>query len=134
MGNVDAMLRWFDEYQIDCLKSECEELLLTMPCSIERLIQARSFNLKVQYQRCLEAVSDEEFILEFNALAEHPDILKDLIPLVVKSNSYLASVCSIIDSKLDTPEQLMKALPFIMQCFRFQLQARAVASELEKAG
>ena len=32
--------RWFDEYQIDSLKNECEELLLKLPVTADLLLQS----------------------------------------------------------------------------------------------
>merc|ERR1712137_258698 len=38
--NVDVLVVWFDEYEIISMKNECESFLLTLPCSVDRLLQA----------------------------------------------------------------------------------------------
>merc|ERR1712039_612836 len=49
---VDDLLPMFDEYQMDSMKKECEAVLLKMPVSADRLIQADTFGLCLQRKRC----------------------------------------------------------------------------------
>lgn len=81
-GNVDMLLPWFDEYQVVSLKRECETLLLTMPCNIERLVQAARFNLHDQYKRCLREIAQDPTKwspLWTDEIDLSPGITKDLL-------------------------------------------------------
>merc|ERR1712048_1557652 len=57
----------------------CEDFLMSLPCSIERLFQAKRFCLSRQYARCLDFVSSNFSDLPVETLAKEPAILVDLI-------------------------------------------------------
>lgn len=81
--NVDFLLQWFDEYEVASLKEECQAFLLTLPCSVGRLLQARRFSLDRQYTRCLQAVGDDFERMEIEKVAlEAPEVMVELVPLI----------------------------------------------------
>ena len=55
--NVDEKMPLFDEYQMTSLKKECEDVLIKMPLTVERLIQAEKFGLTSQLDRCAQEVA-----------------------------------------------------------------------------
>lgn len=77
--NVDTLLPWFDHYEICALKAECETVLMTLPVTVARLVEAHQMRLDKQYQRCLVELPPEEFKGSFQKLANEPDILRDLV-------------------------------------------------------
>ena len=80
--NVDFLVEWFDEYEMLGLKTECEQLLLTLPCDISRLAQAHQFHLDLQYKRCLKAVAAGfEAVSKAGLEALHAEIMVDLIQI-----------------------------------------------------
>jgi len=82
-SNVDFLVEWFDEYEITSMKGECENFLLTLPCSVDRLLQAKRFGLSKLYARCLQAVGDDFERMELEKVAQAaPDVMVDLIPLI----------------------------------------------------
>jgi len=83
--NVDFLLKWFHEYQVDPLVRECEELLLGRPVTLDALIQAKVYGLQEQYRRCLEEVASKFAELKIELLVDHPDIMRDLIPSMKKA-------------------------------------------------
>mmetsp|Transcript_95396 Transcript_95396/g.269559 ORF Transcript_95396/g.269559 Transcript_95396/m.269559 type:complete len:210 (+) Transcript_95396:83-712(+) len=96
VNNVDYLLRWFDGYQVAALKDECEAFLLSQPPSIERLLQAKQFLLKRQYERCLDAVAQDFHNKPVEQLLEQgPEVMKELLPLMKKSMADLRAVASV---------------------------------------
>ncbi|CAE6934330.1 unnamed protein product [Symbiodinium sp. CCMP2592] len=55
--NVDSLLAISDYYQVDIIKQACEDLLLTLPHTGARLLQAKKHRLERQYLRCADAVA-----------------------------------------------------------------------------
>jgi hypothetical protein len=80
--NVDFLLEWFDEYQIDLLMEDCETFLLSEPVTVDRLLQAKKFKLGKQYARCLEHVGVHFMNFPIEDVVDHPEIMRDLILLM----------------------------------------------------
>merc|ERR1719245_2068175 len=116
--NVDRMLPWFDEYQVDVLRDECETLLMTLPVTGARLLQSYSFNLKRQFRRCAEELSDQQFLDAFVELASVPDVLRGLIPILKAKYDRLRVICSIIEPKLDSGVPFDVFIPVLEVCCR----------------
>ncbi|CAE7020766.1 unnamed protein product [Symbiodinium sp. CCMP2456] len=78
-ANVDSLLAISDYYQVEIIKQTCEDLLLTLPPSGARLLQAKKHGLNRQYLRCVDAVakSRTQENLEMLRQAE-PDIILDV--------------------------------------------------------
>mmetsp|Transcript_26465 Transcript_26465/g.85592 ORF Transcript_26465/g.85592 Transcript_26465/m.85592 type:complete len:117 (-) Transcript_26465:44-394(-) len=65
------------------LKSECEEFLLTLPCSVERLLQAKQHGLQKQCARCLQEVARNFENEPIEAIVEaSPDVLRQFLPVL----------------------------------------------------
>eukprot|EP00906_Rhabdomonas_costata_P033562 RCo047284 len=77
--NVDFLLAWFHDFEIAPLKEECEELLLTLPVTEDRLLQASKYGLVRQRARCIEEIATrcEDFSLE--RLVSCVDVLPQLV-------------------------------------------------------
>jgi len=116
--NVDILLPWFDEYQVETLKAECEDMLLGMPCSVSRLLQAKSVNLQRQYQRCLDEFPPANFIAGFAELTAEPEIVRDLLPYVQEKAASLGKISGLIGKLLDNPTALKQALPVLQVCLQ----------------
>jgi len=83
--NVDFLLKWSDEYQMEDLKKESEEFLMGLPCTEDRLLQAHQLSLRRQYDRCLKEIGSN---LEFSSLEQIvaiPEIMQELMPLMQQS-------------------------------------------------
>jgi len=113
--NVDRMLPWCDEYQVRALKDDCEEVLLSMPCTCSRAAQAQTFALKRQYQRCLRDLPAAEFRERFADLAREPQAVRDMLPRMQKELPGLGPVLAVICSTLDTP-RFPSAVPLFALC------------------
>ncbi|CAE7519526.1 bath-38 [Symbiodinium sp. CCMP2456] len=74
--NVHALLCISDYYQVDFVKDACEEQLLRMPVTVERLLQAHKHDLPKQYRRCIASLSLISQPQDLNALP--PDVLLEL--------------------------------------------------------
>ena len=77
--NVDILLPWSDDYEVAGLKSKCENVLLTMPVTVSRLLQARKMNLHEQYRRCLTGLPEVDFKTSFETLVKESDVLQELV-------------------------------------------------------
>ena len=77
--NVDILLPWSDDYEVAGLKSKCENVLLTMPVTVSRLLQARNMNLHEQYRRCLTGLPEVDFKTSFETLVKESDVLQELV-------------------------------------------------------
>ena len=84
-GNVDFLIKWFDEYEMCTLKEECEDFLMTMPCTLERLLQAKQLSLVRQYARCLEFVSNNFDEMPVEQIAEDHKIAADILPVLKRA-------------------------------------------------
>lgn len=74
--NVHALLCISDYYQVDFVKDACEEQLLRMPVTVERLLQAHKHDLLKQYRRCIASLSLISQPQDLDALP--PDVLLEL--------------------------------------------------------
>eukprot|EP00420_Gonyaulax_spinifera_P022546 CAMPEP_0197907044 /NCGR_PEP_ID=MMETSP1439-20131203/63932_1 /TAXON_ID=66791 /ORGANISM="Gonyaulax spinifera, Strain CCMP409" /LENGTH=182 /DNA_ID=CAMNT_0043528447 /DNA_START=51 /DNA_END=602 /DNA_ORIENTATION=+ len=83
--NIDFLLAWFHEYQVEPLLRECEEFLLGKPVSVDRLIQAKVYGFHRQYRRCLEEVASKFHVVHVELLLDHTEIMRDCIPLMKKA-------------------------------------------------
>jgi hypothetical protein len=84
-GTVDMLLPIFDEYQMNLLVDECEALLLAMPPSVDRLLQAERYGLSKQYNRCLVHVAasmKELKTAEIEMLSKEQKIMAGLLPVI----------------------------------------------------
>ena len=73
--NVDSFLAISDYYQVDIIKQTCENLLLSLPSTGTRLLQAHKHNLKRQYQRCITDLSQKSTKEDLEVLRQsEPDI------------------------------------------------------------
>mmetsp|Transcript_45854 Transcript_45854/g.130928 ORF Transcript_45854/g.130928 Transcript_45854/m.130928 type:complete len:263 (+) Transcript_45854:89-877(+) len=115
--NVDVMLPWFDEYQVQVFKDECEDVLLGMPCTARSILQAKTFGLEKQYKRCLKDLNTVEFKDHFAELAQQPQVLRDILPRMETAIPGLNLVSTAICETLDTP-RLQAALPFFEACIK----------------
>lgn len=81
--NVDYLVAWFDEYGMNALKDECESFLMTLPSSVERLLQARRLSMRRQYARCLEEVGKNfETMNMKDVLEKAPELMPELMPFM----------------------------------------------------
>ena len=77
--NVDSFLAISDYYQVDIIKQTCENLLLSLPSTGTRLLQAHKHNLKRQYQRCITDLSQKSTKEDLEVLRQsEPDILLEV--------------------------------------------------------
>lgn len=118
VSNVDAMLPWCDEYQVISLKEECEEILLRMPVSGARLVQARVFGLHKQYQRCLKELTAAQFQSDFEELVSVPGAVQELLPLIRNKAKELDHVFAFLQKLLDAGVDLRSVMPILQVCFR----------------
>lgn len=56
--NVDALLTLAKYYQVSFLQRACEEVLLSLPASVQRLLQAKEHGLARQQSRCIGALAE----------------------------------------------------------------------------
>jgi len=76
--NVDAVLNLADYYQVEHLKQECEEVLLSLEPSVGRLLQADQHFLMRQYNRCADAIAKTFPSHDFSSLVPHPTVFMDV--------------------------------------------------------
>mmetsp|Transcript_18344 Transcript_18344/g.35958 ORF Transcript_18344/g.35958 Transcript_18344/m.35958 type:complete len:249 (+) Transcript_18344:51-797(+) len=119
-ANVDAMLLLSDYYQVKLIKARCEKVLVEMPVSLARLMQADTHGLQPQYERCLKEVSanfhkydvnDVTKLLDMGSsslirdvlLAVHREYVRNKEVLAEASNKLAEvrnQVCNVIPSNL----------------------------------
>ena len=56
-ANVDALLVVSDYYQVRIIKQTCEDLLLRLPATARRLLQANQHGLQRQLRRCVDSLA-----------------------------------------------------------------------------
>lgn len=76
--SVDSLLLLSDYYQVECLRRDCESLLLTLEPSVARLLQARDFCLVQQYDRCADAIAAHPQRFDLEQLRGHDEVLFDV--------------------------------------------------------
>ncbi|CAE7938128.1 bath-42 [Symbiodinium sp. KB8] len=76
--NVDSLLAISDYYQVGMLKQACEELLLGLPPSGTRLLQAHKHGLKAQYERCMSDLAKKSTKADLEALQSYPDVFMEV--------------------------------------------------------
>merc|ERR1712187_134450 len=76
-ANVDQILPFADYYQVESLKTECEDVLLQMPLSVERLIQADTHGLTRMRDKCMDDVARNFANADMKVLAKRGDLLLD---------------------------------------------------------
>ncbi|CAE7495106.1 unnamed protein product [Symbiodinium natans] len=76
--NVDSLLAISDYYQVDIIKDACVKLLLTLPVTGARLLQAHKHGLKEQYQRCIDHLAGNSTNEDLTVLRSEPDILLEV--------------------------------------------------------
>merc|ERR1712203_1306333 len=119
------------------LKNECEEVLMKLPCSIERLRQAKQLGLARQYKRCQECVSINLDEMPVEELASEPDILSDLLPHLKRAKQ-LAKQDE--KARMDGLKRKFKELPGVMQgqlscsgkASQGRLKGKRISTEVEK--
>eukprot|EP00746_Dinoflagellata_sp_MGD_P026528 gnl/MRDRNA2_/MRDRNA2_162540_c0_seq1.p1 gnl/MRDRNA2_/MRDRNA2_162540_c0~~gnl/MRDRNA2_/MRDRNA2_162540_c0_seq1.p1 ORF type:complete len:303 (+),score=56.65 gnl/MRDRNA2_/MRDRNA2_162540_c0_seq1:86-994(+) len=114
--NVDQMLPWFDEYQIATLKEDCESLLLTLPVTSERLLQAYKFDLEKLYSYCLKNFTSEQLLFDFEKFVKEPSVLRDVMPIAEEKTPKVRHVFFLIRSLLDASVPLESAMPVLKLC------------------
>merc|ERR1719210_2209044 len=77
--NVDELLVLSDYYQVEFLKVACEDVLLSLPVTAPRIIQAKTFGLRKQYSHCVDAFACPNCKEDLTSLQGAPDILMDLV-------------------------------------------------------
>ena len=88
---VDVLLPLFDELQLTVLVNECEEPLLRMPVSVDRLLQAEKYNLEKQYRRSLRHFAKTGVTVEqTDELAKEPKVMAGLLPLMSVEKSKMS--------------------------------------------
>ncbi|CAE7509031.1 CAPS, partial [Symbiodinium sp. CCMP2456] len=75
-ANVDSLLAISDYYQVDIMKQACEDLLLNLPPTGARLLQAKEHHLKRQYLRCVDAMATRSTKEDLEVLP--PDVLVEV--------------------------------------------------------
>jgi len=78
-GNVDFLLHWFHQFEMHTFVEECEEFLLTLPVTEERLLQASRYGLKRQRERCIEHIAQNAEDFDFTKLTDCTEILPALV-------------------------------------------------------
>ncbi|CAE7457594.1 Enc1, partial [Symbiodinium sp. KB8] len=78
-ANVDSLLEISDYYQVEIIKQTCEDLMLTLPPTGARLLQAKKHDLNRQYLRCIDAMAKRSTRNDLEMLRQsEPDILLDV--------------------------------------------------------
>lgn len=77
-ANVDALLAISDYYQVDVVKQGCEQFLLGLPATGDRLLQAHKHGLNKQYQRCIVSIAEAGTKDDLLILHGHPDVLLEV--------------------------------------------------------
>ena len=78
-ANVDSLLAISDYYQVEIIKQTCENLLLGLPPSGARLLQAKKHGLTRQYVRCVGAMAKRSTKDDLEVFRQSdPDILLDV--------------------------------------------------------
>jgi hypothetical protein len=99
---VDQMLVWFDEYQIIVLKEESEALLLTLPVTVDRLLQGRKYHLLKLYDECLRKLAPSQFIENLRRLMEEKEVFKQLLPSMQQKRPEWSATMGLIDKVLES--------------------------------
>ena len=74
-ANVESLLTISDYYQVGIMKQACEQSLLRLPPTGNRLIQAQKHGLKTQYERCILYLAKQGTKSDLQVLEEHPALL-----------------------------------------------------------
>lgn len=78
-ANVDSLLAISDYYQVEIIKQTCEDLMLTLPPTGARLLQAKKHGLNRQYLRCIDVMAKRSTRNDLEMLRQsEPDILLDV--------------------------------------------------------
>lgn len=129
--NVDTLLPWFDHYAVSALKAECETVLLTLPVTVARLVEAHKMRLDKQYERCLVELPPKEFKVSFQELVEESDVLQDLVRKNKKVflragqqrfsgpfNAEMQRFASFLDQLFSNDKDIKAARPILFVCLR----------------
>ncbi|CAE7041260.1 Enc1 [Symbiodinium sp. CCMP2456] len=76
--NVDTLLAISDYYQVETIKQTCEDLLLDLPPTGTRLLQAHQHCLKRQYQRCIHELAKKSAKEDLEVIWSQPDVFFEL--------------------------------------------------------
>ncbi|CAE7580089.1 unnamed protein product [Symbiodinium sp. CCMP2592] len=77
-ANVDSLLAISDYYQVGMMKQACEQLLLGLPPSGTRLLQAHKHGLKAQYRRCVSDLAKKSTKADLEVLQSDPRTLLEV--------------------------------------------------------
>ena len=77
-ASVDALLAISDYYQVDVVKQGCEQFLLDLPATGDRLLQAHKHGLNKLYQSCIVSIAEAGTKDDLLVLHGHPDILLEV--------------------------------------------------------
>ncbi|CAE7765755.1 unnamed protein product [Symbiodinium sp. CCMP2592] len=77
--NVDALLAIADYYEVGFVKHACEDQLLTLPVTGQRLLQAHQTGLHRQYVRCIDSLASSDCKEDLVMIGkEAPELLLDV--------------------------------------------------------
>jgi hypothetical protein len=116
VGTVDRMLPWFDEYEVKGMKEECHALLLTLPVNSQRLLQADRYGLAKQYERCVKALSFQEYKTGFADLAAVPSVLQDVHRHLEKNQPSAKNFFAFVGNFIKKGVDLKEVLPLLLAC------------------
>ena len=77
-ANVDSLLTISAYYQVGAVKQACEQLLLRLPPTGTRLLQAHKHGLQKQYQRCISDLAKQSTNEDLEVLHSVPDLLLEV--------------------------------------------------------
>lgn len=116
--NVDQMLPWFDEYQIMMLKKDCESVLLDLPVTTDRLMQAHKFCLEKLYRQCLYRLTYSQFLADFEKFANEVEVLREVMPIIQRKNKELTWAFFVIQEVLNSNVPLKNSTGVLELCLK----------------
>jgi len=115
-ANVEFLVRWTDEYQVEGLKTKCEEFLMTEePASVASLEFASKFHLERLQKRCSEEIKRDvkKYMDELIRLGPKlsAEVLEELWPC-------LCQAAAVDPSEMPPVEQVRNMWPFVVNSIK----------------
>ncbi|CAE7039570.1 GAPDH [Symbiodinium sp. CCMP2592] len=110
-ANVDSLLTLSDYYQVTAIKQACEQLLLRLPPSGTRLLQAHKHGLPEQYQRCVGELAKQSTKEDLEVLRQsEPDIL---LEVALRKQDVLNPLMRMGNELMGMKEEILQCKPSV---------------------
>ena len=106
-ANVDSLVTISDYYQVEIIKRTCEDLLLTLPVTGTRLVQADKHGLKRQFERCTRHLAKQSTKEDLEVLHQSAPYI--LLQVALKKQEMLNPLMAMKDGFLKCIAEIQEA-------------------------